>query len=82
GGQLKTPLAPGLAEQVRTAVHDRVAGRWRLYLTQEQMESVAYGFWLHKLAGSAREANHFSREYDLVHSPTARMPVNDPPCGW
>lgn len=29
-GQLTTPPAEGLAERVRTAVHDRAAGRWRL----------------------------------------------------
>ncbi|MFI5877095.1 DUF6417 family protein [Streptomyces sp. NPDC051445] len=52
-GRLKTAPAAGLAEQVRRAVYERGAGRWRLYLTQKQMESVAYAFWLHRLAGSA-----------------------------
>ncbi|MFF1545014.1 DUF6417 family protein [Streptomyces sp. NPDC058291] len=66
-----TPPAEGLAERVRTAVHDRGAGRWRLMLTQEQMESVAYGFWLHRLTGSAAEANRFHRDYGVLHSPAA-----------
>ncbi|MFE5082049.1 DUF6417 family protein [Streptomyces mirabilis] len=30
--------------------------RWWLYLTQEQAASVAYGLWLHRMAGSAAEA--------------------------
>jgi hypothetical protein len=30
--------------------------RWWLYLTQEQAASVAYGVWLHRMAGSAAEA--------------------------
>ncbi len=68
-GQLRTPPAAGLAEQVRAAVHDRGAGRWRLCLTGEQMESVAYGFWLHRLTGSALEANRFSRDYAVTHRP-------------
>ncbi|MER6789109.1 DUF6417 family protein [Streptomyces sp. NPDC000658] len=68
-GQLTTTPAEGLAEQVRTAVHDRAAGRWRLMPTQEQMPSVAYGFWLHRLTGSAAEGNRFDRDYDIVHLP-------------
>ncbi|MFF3208383.1 DUF6417 family protein [Streptomyces sp. NPDC002962] len=67
--QLTTPLSEGLAERVRTAVHDRGAGRWRLMLTREQMESVAYGFWLHRLSGSAAEGNRFNRDYGLLHRP-------------
>ncbi|MEH0450048.1 DUF6417 family protein [Streptomyces sp. B21-102] len=70
-GRLTTPLAEGLAERVRTAVHDRGAGRWRLTLTREQMESVAYGFWLHRLSGSAAEANRFNRDYGLLYPPAA-----------
>ncbi|MGW2051998.1 DUF6417 family protein [Streptomyces sp. NPDC001858] len=68
-GQLRTPPAPGLAQQVWAAVRD--GGRWRLYLTREQMESAAYGFWLHRLSGSASEANRFSREYAVTHRPSA-----------
>ncbi|MEU1516242.1 DUF6417 family protein [Streptomyces sp. NPDC005811] len=68
-GQLRTPPAPGLAEQVRVAVFNRGAGRWQLCLTRPQMESVAYGFWLHRLTGSASEANRFSREYAVAHHP-------------
>ncbi|MET7979952.1 DUF6417 family protein [Streptomyces mirabilis] len=43
--------------------------RWRLYLTAEQMGSVAYGLWLHRMPGSAAEANRFAREYGVVHGP-------------
>ncbi|MEH0589795.1 DUF6417 family protein [Streptomyces sp. B21-106] len=75
--QLRVPVAQGLAERVRTAVHDRGAGRWRLMLTREQMESVAYGFWLHRLTGSAGEANRFNRDYSILYSPAAGT-VADP----
>ncbi|MEV4449967.1 MULTISPECIES: DUF6417 family protein [Streptomyces] len=59
----------GLAEQVRAASCDHGIKRWRLYLTQEQMASVAYGLWLHRMAGSAAEANRCGHEYGAVHRP-------------
>ncbi|MFE5088617.1 DUF6417 family protein [Streptomyces mirabilis] len=68
-GQLRVPPADGLAEQVRTASCDHGIKRWRLYLTTEQIASVAYGLWLHRMTGSAAEANRFGREYGVVHSP-------------
>ncbi|MEU2740111.1 DUF6417 family protein [Streptomyces sp. NPDC007095] len=43
-----------------------------------QMESVAYGLWLHRMTGSAAEANRFGREYGVVHSP-ARASDEGPP---
>ncbi|MFD8007843.1 DUF6417 family protein [Streptomyces mirabilis] len=76
--QLRVPPADGLAEQVRTASCDHGIKRWRLHLTQEQMRSVAYGLWLHRMTGSAAEANRFGREYGVVHSP-ARASGEGPP---
>ncbi|MEH0588721.1 DUF6417 family protein [Streptomyces sp. B21-106] len=67
--QLRMPVAEGLTEQTRTARYDPGAGRWRLCLTREQMESLAYGFWLHKEAGSAGEANRFDRTYGVLYQP-------------
>ena len=60
--QLRVPPVGGLAEQVRAASCDHGIKRWRLYLTQKQMESVAYGLWLHRMTGAAAEANRFGRE--------------------
>ncbi|MFF3663207.1 DUF6417 family protein [Streptomyces olivochromogenes] len=67
--QLRVPPAGGLAEQVLTASCDHEIKRWRLYLTPEQMGSVAYGLWLHRMTGSAAEANRSGRGYGVVHSP-------------
>jgi hypothetical protein len=67
-----------VAEQVRAASCDHGIKRWRLHLTQKQMESVAYGLWLHWMTGSAAEANRFAREYGVVHSP-ARDSGEGPP---
>ncbi|MFM9700612.1 DUF6417 family protein [Streptomyces europaeiscabiei] len=71
-GRLQVPVAAGLAERARTARSDHAARRWLLYLTPEQMESVAYGFWLHRMTGSAMEANHFARDYGITHHPAPR----------
>ncbi|MFJ3800023.1 DUF6417 family protein [Streptomyces sp. NPDC090088] len=68
-GQTKTVPADGLAEQVRDAVRDRVAGRWRLCLTRPQMESVAYALWLRQVTGAAGEARRFARDYGIFHDP-------------
>ncbi|MEU2859280.1 DUF6417 family protein [Streptomyces mirabilis] len=53
----------------RSSSCDHGIKRWRLHLTQKQMESVAYGLWLHRMTGSAAEANRFGREYGVVYSP-------------
>ncbi|MFI5801130.1 DUF6417 family protein [Streptomyces sp. NPDC051677] len=42
------------------------------------MECVAYGLWLHRMTGSATEANRFGRECGVVHSP-ARAGDEGPP---
>ncbi|WP_323138659.1 DUF6417 family protein [Streptomyces mirabilis] len=52
--------------------------RWRLQLAQEQMDSVAYGLWLHRMTGSAAEANRFVREYGVVHSPARDLGEGSP----
>ncbi|MFF7884089.1 DUF6417 family protein [Streptomyces sp. NPDC007896] len=68
--QLRAPPADVLAEQVRAASCDHGIKRWRLHLTQKQMNCVANGLWLHRMTGSAAEANRFAREYGIVHSPS------------
>ena len=77
--ELENMPAPGLAERVREAKQDHGAGRWLLYLTREQMESVAYGLWLHGMAGSSAEANRFGREYGIVHVPVDSRRVHEDP---
>lgn len=64
---LQVPAAAGLAEQVHGASRAQAGSRWRLDLTGPQMESVAYAFWLHRMAGSVAEANRFAREYGITH---------------
>jgi hypothetical protein len=66
---LRVPPSPGLAEQVRAAMHDRAPGRWVLSLTDEQIDSLSYGLWLHGVTRSAAEANRSGREYGIVYQP-------------
>ncbi|MFI5824915.1 DUF6417 family protein [Streptomyces rishiriensis] len=54
---------------MRGARREQGTNRHVLYLSQEQMESVAYGFWLHRMSGSALEANRFARDYNVAHDP-------------
>ncbi|MFE3268041.1 DUF6417 family protein [Streptomyces sp. NPDC059215] len=68
--RLRIAPADGLVERVRTASCDHGIKRWRLYLTEEQIASVAYGFWLHRMTGSAAEANRFFREYGVAYIPS------------
>ncbi|WP_338676827.1 DUF6417 family protein [Streptomyces sp. SCSIO 30461] len=63
--QLHVPPADGLAEKVRTAAFDKTANRWTLRLTSEQVESVAYAFYLHACSVSVGEANRFARTYNI-----------------
>ncbi|MFD8219699.1 DUF6417 family protein [Streptomyces sp. NPDC059697] len=51
---------------------------WRLHLTQKQVASVTHGLWLHRMTGSAAQANGFAREYGAVHNP-ARDSGEGPP---
>ncbi|MFD4554616.1 DUF6417 family protein [Streptomyces sp. NPDC058469] len=47
-----------------------------MYLAEEQITSAAYGFYLHRLGGSAAEANQFGRDDGVVYrlSPTTGEP--------
>ncbi|MFJ8113083.1 DUF6417 family protein [Streptomyces sp. NPDC096132] len=68
--KLRTPPAPGLDEQVRKALRDRSKGRWRLHLSQEQMASVANGFWLpsDRVCGTSQPLR---RDYGFTYPPAA-----------
>ncbi|MGV9706456.1 DUF6417 family protein [Streptomyces sp. NPDC003483] len=67
---LRISPAAGLAERVPTASCDHGIKWWRLYLTEEQIASVAYGFWPRRMSGSAAEANRFLREYYAAYMPS------------
>ncbi|WEH12376.1 DUF6417 family protein [Streptomyces sp. VNUA24] len=41
-------------------------------------DTVAYGFWLHRMTGSAMEANHLTRDYGITHHPAPHRPSPDP----
>ncbi|WP_329331202.1 DUF6417 family protein [Streptomyces sp. NBC_00663] len=66
---LATAPADGLAERVHGASFSRADNRWQLCLTAEQIASVAYGLYLHRLSGSEAEANRFARDYGVAYRP-------------
>lgn len=66
GPLLRVPAATGLAERVRSASFAKDSNRWTLRLSPEQIESVAYAFYLHSVSGSVTEANRFAREYGIT----------------
>ncbi|WP_067136698.1 DUF6417 family protein [Streptomyces yokosukanensis] len=63
-GRLRVPPAEGLADRVRTA--RQLGNRWSLWLTPDQIESVAYAFYLRSMGGCATQASRFAREYGLA----------------
>ncbi|MFI5877086.1 DUF6417 family protein [Streptomyces sp. NPDC051445] len=79
--RLRVPPADGLAERVRTARRDAAANRHVLYLSAEQMECVAYAFWLHRMSRSALEANRFTRDYGITHHPGPGPSTRRPAAG-
>ncbi|MGW2426254.1 DUF6417 family protein [Streptomyces sp. NPDC001709] len=70
GARLRVTRAEGLEEKVRTAC--QLGSRWVLYLNEEQIESVAYAFYLRSVGGFGAEANRFGREYGITFRPTGR----------
>ncbi|WP_146075309.1 DUF6417 family protein [Streptomyces sp. Ru71] len=64
GERMRVPPAEGLAQRVRAA--RQLGNRWSLWLTEEQVESVAYVFYLRSMGGSVAEANRFVREYGVA----------------
>ncbi|MGW2707089.1 DUF6417 family protein [Streptomyces sp. NPDC001340] len=70
GARLRLTPADGLEEKVRTA--RQLGSRWVLYLNEEQIESVAYAFYLRSVGGFGAEANRFGREYSITFRPTGR----------
>ncbi|MEV6117650.1 DUF6417 family protein [Streptomyces sp. NPDC052109] len=67
GDRLHVPPAAGLADRVRAA--RQLGSLWVLCLTEEQITSAAYAFYLRSMGGSAAEANRCAREYGVACRP-------------
>jgi hypothetical protein len=65
GEWLHLPPAAGLTDKVRTA--RQLGSLWVLYLTEEQIASVAYALYLRSMSGSVAEANRFARQYGVAY---------------
>lgn len=77
GGRLLREPASGLESAVDAARFNAASNRWVVYVSGEQMESMARAFFLERLGGSAAAANRFARVYGVSYTPPPLAPVND-----
>lgn len=77
GGRLLREPASGLESAVDAARFNAASNRWVVYVSGEQMESMARAFFLERLGGSAGAANRFARVYGVSYTPPPLAPVRD-----
>lgn len=77
GGRLLRGPASGLESAVDAARFNAASNRWVVYVSGEQMESMARAFFLERLGGSAAAANRFARVYGVSYTPPPLAPVKD-----
>ncbi|MEU5950765.1 DUF6417 family protein [Streptomyces sp. NPDC047525] len=68
-GRLRHAPASGLESAVDAARFNAASNRWVVYVSGEQMESMARAFFLERLGGSAAPANRFARVYGVSYEP-------------
>ncbi|MEU6001093.1 DUF6417 family protein [Streptomyces sp. NPDC047197] len=68
-GRLRRGPAPGLEAAVDAARFNAASNRWIVYVSGEQMDSMARAFFLERLGGSATLANRFARVYGVSYAP-------------
>ncbi|MGW6059249.1 DUF6417 family protein [Streptomyces sp. NPDC055189] len=76
-GQLRRAPAPGLEAAVEAARFSAASNRWVIYVSGEQMESMARAFFLERMGGSAAPANRFARVYGVTYTPAAPLLVSE-----
>ncbi|MFC8127006.1 DUF6417 family protein [Streptomyces sp. NPDC057302] len=76
-GRLRCGPAPGLESAVDSARFNAASNRWVVYVSGEQMDSMARAFFLERLGGSAAAANRFARVYGVTYTPPALLPISD-----
>ncbi|MEV0529571.1 DUF6417 family protein [Streptomyces sp. NPDC050439] len=73
--RLRHGPASGLWSAVEAARFDAASNRWVVYVSGEQMQSMARAFFLERLSGSAAPANRFARVYGVSYPPPAPLLV-------
>lgn len=68
-GRLHREPAAGLRSAVDAARFNAASNRWVVYVSGEQMHSMARAFFLERLSGSAAPANRFARVYGVSYTP-------------
>ncbi|MFI6090500.1 DUF6417 family protein [Streptomyces sp. NPDC051218] len=80
-GRLHHEPASGLESAVDAARFSAASNRWVVYVSGEQMQSMARAFFLERLAGSAAPANRFSRVYGVSYTPPPLTGIPEPERG-
>ncbi|MFF1696306.1 DUF6417 family protein [Streptomyces sp. NPDC058257] len=80
-GRLRRGPASGLESAVDGARFNAASNRWVVYVSGEQMESMARAFFLERLGGSAASANRFARVYGVSYTPPAPLLTPEPQRG-
>ncbi|MEU5438889.1 hypothetical protein AB0G73_36930 [Streptomyces sp. NPDC020719] len=65
--QLRCPPAEGLEDALREAHQDAPGGRYELWLTEPQMDSVARAFFMERVAGATAAGNRYAREHGAIY---------------
>ncbi|MFE6165682.1 DUF6417 family protein [Streptomyces sp. NPDC056486] len=80
-GRLHRGPAAGLESAVEAARFNAASNRWVVYVSGEQMESMARAFFLERLGGSAAPANRFARVYGVSYTPPSPLLTPEPQRG-
>ncbi|MFI1177497.1 hypothetical protein [Streptomyces melanogenes] len=65
--QLRCPPADGLEEALREAYQDAPGSRYEVWLTEQQMTSVARAFFLERVTGGTAAGNRYAREHGVIY---------------
>ncbi|MFD0548154.1 DUF6417 family protein [Streptomyces rectiviolaceus] len=80
-GRLRCEPASGLESAVEAARFNAASNRWVVYVSGEQMDSMARAFYLERLGGSAAPANRFARVYGVSYTPPPLLLTPEPEHG-
>lgn len=65
--RLRCPPAEGLEEALREAYQDAPGSRYEVWLTEQQMNTVARAFFMERVAGATAAGNRYAREHGAVY---------------
>ncbi|WP_369384120.1 DUF6417 family protein [Streptomyces sp. cg36] len=64
---LRSPPVKGLEKALLDAVQEAQGGRYVLWLTEQEVASVARAFFLERISGTSASANRLGREHGAIY---------------